>query len=580
MIALPKRFSQQFVLLTALASLAPTAGWAQAVAEPETEAAAGTDLKTVAVAALSSRDELLKDLDFLGELGGRPGISGVITFFSGGALDVLEEGRPIGVVLQTDGAEFTPVACLPVSDIDSVLEVAENFGLEPFDAGNGVYEIEIQEQTAYLKQSGAWIFAAQSLEALGTAPADPTSELAKLVASYDLGVTVMVQNVPELYRQIALDQLRQGMEEGLTQEDDESEEDFESRRKLAEVQIDQIADLIQGLDEITLGWGIDSEGRQTFLDAIVTGAEGSDVAMAMSVYENSTSGVTAFHRPEAAASLLTTGTTPPELLEKQKEQTEAAVEMMRTQVAKGIEEADQIPSEKMREALLAATDELIDVYGDIMREGKLELGASLDLAGDGFDLIAGAYCPDPSKVESAFKKLAEGAADQPNFPGVEWGYATHAGVKMHGMSLPVPDNGKARETLGETLRVVMGVGGERVYLAVGPRGEEALKKAIDDSAKMTDQQIKPGEMIVSLGKVLGAVEKVASDNPQAGAIIGMMLDAIEDAPEGTDRLVVTTEAIKNGVKIRYLIEGGVLEAVGKMAAQAAQMQQQGGGGGF
>ncbi len=581
MIAPLNRFaSHRLMTLVALATLAPASLYAQAVVAPETEeAAAGTDLQTVGVVALSSRNEILSDLDFLGELGGRPGISGVITFFSGGALDILEEGRPIGVVLQTDGAEFTPVACLPVSNIDDVLEVAENFGLEPFDAGEGTYEIEIQEQTAYLKQSGNWVFAAQSLEALAAAPADPTSVLNKLVTSYDLGATVMVQNVPKLYREIALDQLREGMEEGLVQEEDESDEDFAVRRKQAEAQIEQISDMIEGLEEITLGWGIDSEGRQTYLDAIVTGVEGSDIAMAMSVYDNTTSGVTGFHRPEAAMSLLTTGTSPPELLEKQKAQAETAVEMMRMQVANLIVESerlnDWLDNDPLRQAaLLAVADDLLVVYRETIKAGKIELGASLDLGDSGFDMIGAVYVTDKTKIESAFKTFAERVAKQ----DVEWAYATHAGVTMHGMSLPVPDNGKARETLGETLRVIMGVGGERVYFAVGPRGEESLKGAIDKSATMTDKQILPGEMIVSLGQLLGAAEKVAGDEPQAAAIIGMMLDAIEDAPEGTDRLVVTSEAIDNGVKSRFLIEGGVLEAFGKMAAQAAAMQQQGGGG--
>lgn len=581
MIAPQPRFAPRLLMaLASLATLTPLGRAQTATAEAEaTESATG--LKTVAVAGLSSRDELLKDLDFLGELGGRPGLSGVITFFSGGALDVLEEGRPIGVVLQTDGASFTPLGCLPVTDVDRVLEVAENFGFEPLEAGDDVYEIELPDQTIYFKSAGEWVFVAQSEAALASAPADPTQMLNKLTASYDLGVTANVPNVPEMYRQIALEELRNGMEEGLVQEEDETDEDFQSRRDLAESQIDQLADMIEGLDQVTIGWAIDSEGRRTFLDAIITGLPDSDIALAMSVYDGSTSGVSGFHRPETAASFLTTGTTPPELLEKQASQVDATVEMLRTQAEKGIEEADKLPDDPaFREALHSATDDLIDAYGDMLRNGRIEMGGSLNLEGDGFDLILGAYVTDPSKIESAFKKLAGAAETQAGdkWPGIEWGYAEHAGVKLHGMSLPVPDEGPARETFGETIRVLMGVGAERVYLAAGPRGEEALKKAIDDSAGMEDKEILPGEVIISLGQVLAAAEKVSSDNPQAAAVIGMLVESLEEAPEGSDRLVMTTEAIENGVKIRYLIEGGVLEAIGKVAAQAAAMQQQGGGG--
>ncbi|QDT70267.1 hypothetical protein MalM25_32130 [Planctomycetes bacterium MalM25] len=581
MIAPQPRFAPRLLMaLATLATLTPFGRAQTATAEADT-AESATGLKTVAVAGLSSRDELLKDLDFLGELGGRPGLSGVITFFSGGALDVLEEGRPIGVVLQTDGASFTPLGCLPVTDIDRVLEVAENFGFEPLALDDDTYEIELPDQTIFFKSAGEWVFVAQSAAALASAPADPTQTLNKLTETYDLGVTASVPNVPEMYRQIALEELRNGMEEGLVQEEEESDEDFQARRDLAESQIDQLADMIQGLDQVTIGWSIDSEGRRTFLDAIITGLPDSDIALAMSVYDRSTSGVSGFHRPEAAASMLTTGTTPPELLEKQAAQVDATVEMLRTQAEKGIEEADELPDDPaFREALHSATDDLIDAYGDMLRNGRIEMGGSLNLEGDGFDLIFGAYVTDPSKIESAFKKLAAAAETQAGdkWPGIEWGYADHAGVKLHGMSIPVPDEGQAREALGETLRVLMGVGDERVYLAAGPRGEEALKRAIDDSAGLENKEILPAEIIVSLGQVLAAAEKVSGDNPQAAAVIGMLVESLEEAPEGSDRLVMTTEAIENGVKVRYLIEGGVLEAIGKVAAQAAAMQQQGGGG--
>ncbi|MEO0530438.1 MAG: hypothetical protein AAF266_07635, partial [Planctomycetota bacterium] len=354
------------------------------------------------------------------------------------------------------------------------------------------------------------------------------------------------------------------------------------RREQTEAQIEQIADMIDGLDRVTLGWNIDSEGRRTFIDAKLTGTAGSDMALAMSVYDDSTSGVTGFHRPEAAASVLTVGTTPPELIEKQAAQFDAQIAVFRKQAEKAIAESDDLPDDpEARESIQAAADELLDAYGDMLRSGRVELGGSIDLSGAGFDLIAGAYVVDPSKVESAFKKLAEAYATDENFPGVEWGYAEHAGVKMHGMSVPVPERADAlRDAVGDSLRVVMGVGGERVYLAAGPRGEESLKSAIDASAGLTDKQILPAELIVSVGQILAAAEPIAPGD--AAPVIGMLLEAIEGVPAGTDRLVVTTEAIENGVKIRYLLEEGVLKAIGQAAATAAAMQAQGGGapGGF
>lgn len=568
-------FRRRLSALMAIALVAP-------IAAPTQVGAQDAGMKTIAVAAVADYDELLADIDFLGQLGDRPAmaqtIEGIIGFFTGGrGLEGLDKSRPIGVVLQTDGASFAPIGCLPVADLTPVLELAENFGFEPIDSGDGVYELELPEQTIYFQNAGAWTFVAQTPGALANAPADPSAMLTKLVDTYDLGVTLMAQNVPDMYRQIAIEQLRQGMQEGLEQEENETDDEFEFRKNLAESQIDQISDLIQGLDIATIGWCIDSEAKQTFIEAVVTGIEGSDIELAVSAYDNNTSGVAAFHRPEEAASVLACGTTPPELLEKQKEQTEVAIRMIRAQVEKAIQE--QIDNGEFggkpeaEEGARIGSKLFVDIYEQVMRSGRIDLGASVSLSEGGFDMIAGAYLPDPSQLEDAFKQLAEVAEKDEQFPGVEWGFANHAGVTLHGMSIPVPDNGQARDFLGETLRVVLGISSDRAYLAAGSDCEAKLKAAIDASASVADKQVSPMELTLSIGQVLSAAEGVAP--PQGRPMIGMILDGIDDAPAGSDRLVVTSDKTERGVRIRYLLEEGVLRAIGKGAAAAAAMQQQG-----
>lgn len=571
------------VALVAAATSRPVLAQATATAdEARTAGQAGAELKTVAVAALNGHQTVLSDIDFLGGLVGQPGISGIVRLMSGGSLEALDGARPIGVVVRIDGSSFVPVVCLPVSDFDKLLEVGENFNFEPIDAGDGVYELELPDQVLYLKHEGDWTFAAREADALKMAPADPAAVLGPLVVTYDLGVKLMAGNVPEIYRGIALEQLRQGLEQGLEQEPDESDEDFAKRRELAQAQVEQIEDMINGLDQVTIGWSIDAENRRMFLDVNASALPKTDMALAMTAYQPAATGVTGFHRPEAAASFLSHGKTPKELIEKQQEQIDSAVAMFRKQADKAISESSEGPlaDPELREAIRSAIDDLIDVYAQMAREGDAELAGSLDLAGEGFDLIAAAKVTDPSKVESAFKKVADAAAKDESFPGVEWGYAEHAGVKLNGMSIPVPDNGEARKVFGETLRVVMGVGGERVFLAVGPRGETALKEAIDRSASMTDKKVPPAEMVVSLKQVLTSAEKVAP--PDSAPMIGMVLDALEKSPEGKDKVVISAEGdgTGRGMRIRYLLEEGVLTAIGNAITAAGNQMQGGGPGGF
>lgn len=579
MIATPRRRSFRALQKLTLLSLACSVGLTPLLAQAQDTEEAG--LKTVAVASLSGYDRLMTDIDFLGELGGRPAsaqmLEGMLAFFTQGrGVQGLDKSRPIGLVLQTDGMQFVPLGCLPVADINPLLELAEGFGIEPVGVGDDIYEVDMQDQTVFFKQQGDWTFVGQSAEALASAPSDPSDLLTSMVKQYDLCVQLMAQNIPEMYRSIAIEQMRQGMQEGLKQQEGESDEDFEFRQRLAESQIAQLQDLITGMDEVTLGWAIDSEAKNTYLDMILKAVPGSDIALACEASKDCVTALSGFHRPDAAMTFRATSKSPPELVEKQREQLEASVAMLRNQAKQGLEESEEISDPDDREAIVSAVNELLDAYEAMILSGEVDMAMSLNLAGENYDLIAAARVEEPTKIENAFKKLAEMAKDKPDFPGVQWDADSHAGVTMHSMSIPVPpEAGQVKEVLGESIDLVMGLGPQHAYFAVGPECSAALKQAIDVSSAQDSEPSLPGEMSISLGQMLEAILPLA--DAQSGAIMQMILESIKEQPNGNDHVLMTTEYVENGSKARLLIEEGVLRAAGAAAAAAAAAQQ---GGGF
>lgn len=570
--------------LVAVFGAATIAAHAQPAAEPSMdEATDAGGMKTVAVAAIGGYDSLLEDIGFLGDLAGRPGtadmLRGMIPMFTQGR-DVkamgLDTTRPLGVVLRADGVSFAPIVCLPITDLDATLEVVEAFGFAPADVGDGIIELELPERTLFLKSDGEWTFAAQSPDAFDAAPADPGPMLQQLVAEYDLCVRVLAPNVPEIYKQLALEQLRAGMEQGLVQLEDESDEEFDARAELAEAQVEQLTDAIESIDELTAGWRLDAEAGSTHLDLAFTILPGSKLAPAVAVYQDTTTRFAGFHNPAAAMSMLAVGDTPPEMLDDQREQLESTIQVLRTQADQALEE-DEVP-ESMRDALKSAASDLIDVYEEMVFSGKGDIGVSLDLASEGFALIGAIAVPTPEKVEAALKKLAEAWAENPELteaPEVAWDAETHAGVRMHQVAVAVPESGQARQMIGETLTVTVGIGPDAAYLGVGPTGAEALKKAIDTSRSRDGEEVLPFELMVSVKQVVDALAPFANDeNAQVFAMLG---DALAEVAEGTDHLRVSARPIENGLIIRYEAEEGVLRAAGKAAMAAQQAALQGGG---
>lgn len=568
-------------LAACLMLLGAASASAQEVATAPEASMAGTGMQTIAVVAMNGYDDLMADINYLGGLFGRPEsgqmIEGMVAMFTQGKGIVgLDKSRPLGVVVAADGENVTPVGCLPIDDLDAVLQIAQGFGLMPADAGGGVTELELPDQTLYLKPDGAWVFVADDPDALENTPADPSALLESLVSEYDLGAKALVQSIPEEARAELIGAMREGMEAGLQQQPGESDEQHEMRVQLAEVQVDQITDMIDGIDELTFGLNIDAEGKVTQIDGSVTTIPGTMIATALTSYDNLETHHRGFHREGAAMSMLAAGNNPPELIEQQREQLETLVGVFREQINQAIDEQDDIElTDEQRETLKEAGADLMDAYEALVFAERSDAGGSVDFKDGQLSVIAGVTLDKPEKLESALKSLVQVLDEQPGFPGVQWDADSHAGVAMHQLSVPLPPNAeKVRPMFGEMVDVTVGFGPGSAYIAAGPRGVEDLKEAIDQSASSVGPLEYPAEVLISVGKILRTVQPYAT--PDAEPMLNLLVDKLDEMPAGADEVSVRVIRIDQGATFRYQINEGVLQAIGA-AAEAAQAAQAGGG---
>ena len=132
---------------------------------------------------------------------------------------------------------------------------------------------------------------------------------------------------------------------------------------------------------------------------------------------------------------------------------------------------------KDREALKAAANDVFDAIEATIKEGQIDGGASLNASPDSLTFVAGVHVKEPAKIEDALKKLEAVAKKQPDFPGIKWNAANHAGVNFHTLSAPVPEDKKGpRKMFGETLDVAIGIGPDAVYVAVGKDNIAAVEQ--------------------------------------------------------------------------------------------------------
>ncbi len=529
-----------------------------------------SEQKPVAVIAASSYSELLADIDYLGELGGRPAagqqIEGMLALFTQGkGLQGLEKEKPWGAVVMTDGFQFNPIVCLPVSDLDALLRLIEGFGMATSDVGDGITEIESPNQSIYVKKTGGWAFVAQKPELLTETPADPTALFKSLTDEYDLGVRVMLQNIPEMYRQIAIQQMQAGAEQGMERMAEESDEAYEIRRKGVEANIDQISQMMQEFDEITLGLNVDSEEGNAYIDFVYSALPESQSAKALAAYRAATTNFAGCMNEEAAIRWNLSVDTPPELLEQQREQLQAQMLSLRQQAMNAIDQEASLPNDEVRETLKEAANELLDALEATTMSGHFDVAGHVDLSSTMLSVIAGGFAKETGKIESAAKKVAALLEGEPDFPGVEWNADSHQGAAIHTMSIPLPPEApeEAREMFGESLDLALGLGDEVVYFAAGKDCVDQLKEAINKSQSAGSVAVQPMQLTLAVGPILKMGTELNNDN----LVVAAMAEALLTS-EGYDEIHVTVESVGEKLRIRLELESGLLKAIGAAAAEA------------
>jgi hypothetical protein len=532
------------------------------------------ETKPVAVLAIASYERLMADVAFIGNLTGNPdldkNLEGMIQLFTQGqGLAGLDKKRPLGITLNTDGLQFQPLVVLPVTDLKQLLTALEGLVGAAEEGENGVYQLDVFNQQVFVKEHNTWAYVSMSPEVLDNLPKDGGSLFDGLEKSYDVAGRLHVQNVPEVFRTMLIDQLRLGVEAGLSRQSDESDEAFQSRKAMVDAQIDSLTKMINDLEQLTLGLAIDPAAKTAHLDLSFTAVAGTESAKQFAQAKPATSSFAGFLVPEAAASLnLTT-----QLGASDAEQFVSALEAVRTQALQHIEKEVDLPDEASKKLALEIVGQVFDAIKGTFETGKIDAGATLNVSDDSLALVVGAYVADPNKLEEALKKFAKLGESQPDFPKITFDAQQHAGIRFHTASIPVPADRKIAKVLGEKLDVAVGIGEKSVYLALGTDSLNMAKKLIDRSSGEATKQVPPFQLNVALAPILAFADAIADepegeeDNGNGGSNLKAMCEDLAKTP-GKDHVRLEYMPQANGGTLRLSAEEGVLTLLGTVLKNA------------
>jgi len=527
--------------------------------------AAGT-MNTLVTVSFSGYDEVKSDIAYLGQLGDKPeladGLEEMLKMMTGGeGLAGLDTTRPWGAVAQSDGQQFAAYGFIPVSDLGKLIEVLGNLEVPVNDTGGGVYEIRAGDTMVYVQQKGSWAVVTQSAEALAAAPADPAALLGDLPRRYDLAVQASIKNVPPGLKQLFLLNLDMGAQAALARQPGESDEQYMLRTGVAKRSLDQFKKLVDELDAILVGAAIDPQQGQAYVDIEMTAIPGTDLADDFAQTGQSTTNFAGFDLPGAALTANICG----QLSDADVEQGKATLADARATALKEIER--EALGDEERALATRLINDLFDVMEKTLETRNADLGAVVLLDPSAVTVAAGGAIAEGDKLEAALKTLiAEAQKEEPELAGMlQLDAGTYQGLRLHKLNIPVPEHEQeARQMFGPTLEVLLAINNQTVYMVVGSNAEGVLKQIVDKSAQEPGKTVPPMRIAVAGTPIAKFVAGVAQDDPETAAVAGMVAQVLAGRP-GKDRVILTAEAVPNGVRMRIAVEEGLLSLPGQLA---------------
>ncbi len=515
--------------------------------------------RPVAVVSIAPLDQLLQDTSYLLKVSNVPEIGGLVNMMANQYTQGLDRTRPIGVSIAMQGQMPSALVFLPLSSREKFFGALAGMGIEPDDLGGGLFEIDTNGQTLFAKESQGWLFIAQTEEALAQVPADPAQLLGALPKQYDIAVNLDVQALPAELKEMAIEQMRIGLERGMAEQRDLSEEDTAKAKELSEANIQQLERMIQETEKAIVGLQIDSTQQNVALDFAGQFIAGSKLANQVAALQNLTSDFTKLAFPNAAAQFRVTSI----IAEEDKAAQIMNLRNSMSQLEQQIPEADRAVAKDILQGLTKVIEQTI-------QQGTFDGAASVSLADDTFRALAGGLVADGRALEAELKKIAAAVKDKQDAPQFKFSYGQHQGMNLHSVQFPINSNDPGvQKAFGDSLLVNVATSDKSYLISIDPSGDAALKQAIDRLASASATKVSPMDAFVEIGQVLQFAQAI-SPNP-------MLENALKTIQQyaGKDKILAAVHLIERGGIYRLTVEEGVLRA-GGAAAKSANNR----GGGF
>ncbi|MDG2389129.1 MAG: hypothetical protein P8M30_07400 [Planctomycetaceae bacterium] len=396
-----------------------------------------------------------------------------------------------------DGVKYR--SSFPIAELSDFLENLELFGIEPKRRTRTYYELSNAYEgiLRVIDDFGVIGPDREVVPARGFVPIDDDIKKYALDKNektlFDVVFYLLNKKGSAKDRRKEYESVKEELMAAVKQKEDETKEDFELRRAVSELQLDELARYFADPKEAVIGWSIDNEKMTGNLLINLVPDKKSMLAEAVEQLGQIPSRFEGLPIPEGK---ILHGSINLPLDEQQKSNLVGIMELYRES---GL--ADVKNSDKLDDSQKEAYDEIVKILSasmiDTLKEGRFDgYFLAAPSANGKFTLQGGLAFKNAKSVSRAIELVKKGRPDRE----VKLNIETHAGVTIHSFTASADMKAAYMDMFGgDTL--YFGVGEHEFWYAIGANGIEAIKTAV---TKANDTKIeKPSMEFVSLFLKLG-----------------------------------------------------------------------------
>lgn len=524
-------------------------------------------LKPIVLIAGASYEHVAEDLAFLGSTIQNdqfPQLVGQLLQAASGVRELtgLDTRRRWGAVVSTDGVMIAPVAFFPVTNLDVLLgSLGPRIGA-PVKTG-GYYTLGQGSKTMVAVQEGNWAFVGQSRDVLARKP-NPTELLARISDQYDLAVELYVQRIPEVFRTLAIDQVRLALRDSLQAAPNETAGQFAGRKQRMALQFGSLEQLFAQTEQLTAGWTLDRESKHTRLELVVKPVSGGKLAQRIDATHGLQSALGGLTDAQAPFSANLTKPLDAEQIEGALAQTAAyrAAALERYAPATG---PDSEPAcDQCREWI----EQLFATADGTIKSGRVDVAVRLTGERSPLTLIAAARIAGGGALRERLENWAEQSHSDARPSQFRLNVARLQGAPVHAWSIPAA--GSAAPLVGRLFgtdrTLYIAILPDAIWLGIGDQAVTAMQQA----AASAPRTAMPAEATVKLGAIVALAAQSAGNSQLQGilSLAGLNLRATDD------RLSFRVESNDGVYRVRLEAHEGVVRTMALAAtlalAQAAK----------